>query len=268
MQTIMIYNEKGGVGKTTLSAQIGAVLATLGNQVLLIDADPQAHLTLTMKQSKRPFLYNLIIRDEENGGAWNKCLSLIQPERYEPANQESKGALYLVNGNAETASIAGNVSDAFALHSKLEEVEDTFDFVIIDTAPTRSAFHAMLYYASDHIIIPTQLEALSFDGIKQTMDNLATFSNQRKMMGYGEINTLAIIPNMYRTKTGLHKENLQRLKSAFGDKVTKPIPLTILWGELTQTSLASIFAYQPESKIAKLTWNIGRLIAEKVAINE
>lgn len=264
MQTVMIYNEKGGVGKTTLSTQIGAGLAILGYKILMIDADPQAHLTVALKHKKRPCFYNLLVREEGDGGAWNQCLTIVPAGRYEFPDRPAKGALYLVPGNPETAGIVGNISDSFALYSKLEEVEDVFDYVLIDTAPTRSALHAMLYLASDHVIIPTQLEAMSFDGIKQTIQNLQRFSRQRDSMGLGEITTVALIPNMFRKTTVLHNENLRLLRKPFASVITEPIPLTILWGELSQSSAASIFAYHPKSKIAQITWQIVGFIVERM----
>ncbi len=265
MRTVMIYNEKGGVGKTTLSAQLGAGLAILGNKVLMIDADPQAHLTVALKQRKRPGFYNLLVREEEDGGSWNHCLCLIDPALYQFPDRQDDGGLYLVPGNPETAGIVGNTTDSFALFNKLEEVEDTFDYVFIDTAPTRSALHAMLYLASDHIIIPTQLEALSFDGIKQTLQNLQRFSHQRRSMGLREISMVGLIPNMFRRNTGLHNENLKLLSKPFHQVITEPIPLTILWGELSQSDAASIFAYHPNSSIAEITWRIVECIEERVA---
>ncbi len=263
----MVYNEKGGVGKTTLSAQIGTAMAILGYKVLMIDADPQGHLTVALKQKKRPYFYNLLVRDDVDGGAWNRCLSQIDQQLYRFPHFAAKGALYLVPGNPETAGIVGNISDSFALYNRLEEVEDVFDFVIVDTAPTRSTLHAMLYLASDHIIIPTQLEALSFDGIKQTMQSLQRFSRQRTAMGLEEIELVGLIPNMFRKTTGLHNENLNLLRKPFGKVITEPIPLTILWGELSQSDVASIFAYSPKSRIAQITWQIVKCIVERIEIN-
>lgn len=265
MRTVMVYNEKGGVGKTTLSAQLGAGLAIMGHKVLMVDADPQAHLTVALKQRKRPYFYNLLVRDDLDGGAWNQCLTVVEPALYQFPDRKSEGAVYLVPGNPETAGIVGNITDSFALFNKLEEVEDAFDYVFIDTAPTRSTLHAMLYLASDHIIIPTQLEAMSFDGIKQTLQNLQRFSHQRRQMGLREISMIALVPNMFRRTTGLHNENLKLLSKPFARVITEPIPLTILWGELSQSEAASIFAYHPKSKITQVTWEIVKLIAERVA---
>ena len=236
----------------------------MGHKVLMIDADPQAHLTVALKQRKRPSIYNLLVRDELEGGSWNHCLSLVDPLLYAFPNRESEGSVYLVPGNAETAGIVGNTTDSFALFNKLEEVEDAFDFVFIDTAPTRSTLHAMLYLASDHIVIPTQLEAMSFDGIKQTLQSLQRFSNQRRNMGLREISLIGLIPNMFRRTTGLHNENLKLLSKPFAKVITEPIPLTILWGELSQSESASIFAYHPKSKIAQVTWRIVKCIHERM----
>lgn len=265
MRTVMVYNEKGGVGKTTLSAQIGAGMAILGHRVLMIDADPQAHLTVALKQRKRPYFYNLLVRENEDGGSWQECLTAVDPALYQFPKRGGQGAIYVVPGNPETAGIVGNTTDPFALFNKLEEVEDNFDYVFIDTAPTRSTLHAMLYLASDHIVIPTQLEAMSFDGIKQTLQSLQRFSRQRRALGLREISMIALIPNMFRKTTGLHNENLKLLQKPFGRVITEPIPLTIIWGELSQSAAASIFAYQPNSKIAQVTWDIVKCIDERVA---
>ncbi len=264
MRTVMVYNEKGGVGKTTLSAQIGTGLAILGYKVLMIDADPQAHLTIALKQKKRPCFYNLLVRDEIDGGAWNRCLSIVDPQLYQFPHFAAKGSLYVVPGNPETAGIVGNIADTFALYNKLEEVEDVFDYVLVDTAPTRSTLHAMLYLASDSIIIPSQLEAMSFDGIKQTMQSMQRFSKQRLAMGLNEIALIALIPNMFRKSTSLHNENLRLLQKPFAKVITEAIPMTILWGELSQSDCASIFAYHPKSRIAQITWQIVKCIVERV----
>ena len=100
MRTVMVYNEKGGVGKTTLSAQLGAGLAILGHKVLMIDADPQAHLTVALKQRKRPYFYNLLVRDDLDGGAWNACLTLVESTLYQFPDRECEGEVYLGTGQS------------------------------------------------------------------------------------------------------------------------------------------------------------------------
>jgi chromosome partitioning protein len=251
MQVITLLNEKGGVGKTTLTNTIGTGLAILGHRVLLVDADPQGNLTSGLGAEPGPAFYDLLVRD----ASFNDVVRYVSPELYESPQMPVRGHLYLIPGNKETRTIAQNIDDALALKNKLDEVEDTIDVVIFDTSPTPSLLHSAIYLATDHILLPTELEYYSFQGLVHSLQYRQGYDTRRLQFVGRHINLMGIIPTKYRGKTLEHEENLQRLQSQFGDKVWPPLPLRIVWGEAPLRK-RSIFNYAPTSIAAREAWNL------------
>jgi chromosome partitioning protein len=245
LKTITILNEKGGVGKTTITLNLMMGLAERGHRVLGIDADEQGHLTLSCGLEKRPALYNALVRDEP----WRAVLSAVDPAKY---GGQGKTRLYLIGSNLETRNIAHSISDAMKLANRLAELESRFDFCLIDTSPTPSLLHASIYYATDALIIPTELEYLSFDGLAETMRRAkaAAVINPGK-----HLEVLGIVPNKYRAVTVEHQTNYGKLKERFGDLVWRPIPLSIIWPEAAMFALP-VFTHAPDHDAAAQVWEM------------
>jgi len=238
MKVITLSNEKGGVGKTTLATHVAAGLAIRGARVLLIDADAQANATMSFGLEKEPGFYNLL------GGKakWRNILRNIPPEFYEMPNQQSEGYLLILPGNNQTAHIQSAVQDAYALYKRLNELKDAIDFVVIDTSPTPSLLHGAIYLATDAVLYPTLCETFSLQGLVETMQNVAGAPGK-------EIATLGIVPNMYRSKTVEHSENLTMLREKFGELVWTPITQSIVWSEATAMR-RPVFALAPDNRAA------------------
>lgn len=251
MQVITLLNEKGGVGKTTLTNTIGTGLAIMGYRVLLIDADPQGNLTSGLGAELSSGFYDLLVRDT----SFSDVVRYISPELYEHPDVPVRGHLYLIPGNKESRTIAQSVDDTLVLKNKLEEVQDTIDVVVIDTPPTPSLLHAAIYLSTDQILLPTELEYYSFQGLVHSLQNRMNHENTRMQLVGQSINLMGIIPTKYRGKTLEHDENLQKLKSQFGDKVWQPLPLRIVWGEAPLRK-RSIFNYAANSFAAREAWNL------------
>lgn len=249
MQVITLLNEKGGVGKTTLTNTIGAGLAIMGHRTLLIDADPQGNLTSGLGADLSPGFYDLLVRD----AAFADVVRYISPELYEAPNMPVKGHLYLIPGNKESRTIAQNVEDALVLRNKMQEVSENIDVVLFDTPPTPSLLHSAIYLATDQILLPTELEYYSFQGLVHSLQHRANHEKTRMELIGRSINLMGILPNKYRGKTLEHEENLQRLRSQFGDKVWEPLPLRIVWGEAPLRK-RSIFNYAPGSAASREAW--------------
>ncbi|GAB1422636.1 hypothetical protein MASR2M15_28730 [Anaerolineales bacterium] len=265
MKVITLLNEKGGVGKTTLSATIGAGLAILGYRVLMIDADPQGHLTISYGCKKQHSLYDLFVRD----AAFNDpgIVATISPNNYFPPNLEpGNGRLYIVPGNRETRLIAQALDrEPFLIQQRIEELRrsNIVDVVIFDVSPTPSSFHAMIYLATDHIIYPTEVNLLSFDGLVQSLASTKGYSKKKEEQGLEGIRLTGIVPMKFRPKTLEHAENLQALQAKYGDLVWSPIRMSVVWEEAI-TRCLSIFRYAYDHAAAADAWQVVRQTEEAI----
>jgi chromosome partitioning protein len=266
MKVLTFLNEKGGVGKTTLAATIGAGLAVLGHRVLLMDADPQGHLTISFGIKKQHSLYDLLVRDADFDDPG--IVQTIAPDVYAPPNVDPKeiGSLFIVPGNRETRLVSQALdSEPFAIRNRMAELaeSDVVDFVIIDTSPTPSAFHALIYLATDHILYPTEVTYLSFDGLVASIQSTTGYSNKRVENGLAEIKLTGIIPTKFRSKTLEHQEKLKSLKQGFGNLVWQPLPQSVIWEEALARR-RSIFNYAFDHPAVEDAWKVVRTAKEKV----
>lgn len=245
---ISIGNEKGGVGKTTISINLGAFLAEQGQRVMILDADAQAHATIGLGLKPSPGFYNLIARDAE----YNEVLRIIPPDVY--STQENvQGALMVLPGNLESVHIATHINesgDLFKIHERLQELDGYVDTVIIDHSPTPSLLHTSLYYATDVLIAPCEPEFFSMESLANTMKRVVSFGEKRQKAGYGSIVVGGIVPTMFIGNTTEHIKNLELVVERYGDLVTAPIPMRTAWREAAMQKL-SIFRYAPDSAAAK-----------------
>lgn len=253
MKIITLLNEKGGVGKTTVATHIAAGLAIRGKRVILVDADPQGHATIAFGLAKEPGFYDLIVRN----APFQDVLRPVPPERFNvPDNASStKGQLLLVPSNIETRSIAGNISDAFTVIKRFNQLRNAIDYVVFDTSPTPSLLHSSIYMATDGIIYPTKCEAWSFDGLRESFSHKDQFSPIRQQYNLSEIRVLGIVPTMYRGKTLEHQDNLHRLQETFGDLVWKPLPVRTIWAEVA-SARRTVFSLAPGTATEADAWGL------------
>lgn len=221
MQTIIFLNEKGGVGKTTLSTNVAVGLATLGHRVAFLDADGQGNATQAFGHHRKGDFYKLVVEEDF------KTRDLLQPVPQDVTG-EIPGSLYVVRGNRQTWGITGTMpvrQMVFNLLARWRAMATAFDYVIIDTQPSMTPLHEALLMLSDHVILPTDPEAFAtLGGLPATLDNVR-FVNDSIATRRHPVNVLAIIPNKYRAKTQLHQVTLEALRERYGEKVLKPIPL-------------------------------------------
>jgi chromosome partitioning protein len=160
--TIAIGNHKGGVGKTTTCLSLGACLAEMGQDVLLIDLDPQAHLTLSMGID--PETLNRTISDALLGNA-----SLVSVSR-----ESSILGLDIVSANQELALIDkllyGRNGYEFHLRRRLGAMsQDLYDFVLIDCAPSFGTITLNAIIAADLLLIPIQCEYYAAKSLRRIL---------------------------------------------------------------------------------------------------
>lgn len=219
MEVITIANNKGGVGKTMNAYQLTCHLANQGHKVLVVDLDSQANLSSTFGvQITRTLIPEWLIGDvsieevlvsSEGEGEFHDNISLVPSSRH-LANL----AKLLILSEQEIRRNAGRKERL--LRKRLEEAKELFDYVVIDTPPMLGDELIMALVASNRILIPTQAQDYSIDGLEELMD---TFEIIRETENPDL--EFAIIPSMVNKRRKIEQQRLHELSLSF--QITPPI---------------------------------------------
>lgn len=258
MKVITLLNQKGGVGKTTLSVNIAAGLAIKGYRAVVIDGDAQAHTTHSLRQKECGAFYDLMVREAE----WQDLLIKPAPRQW-TGRLDAKGHLILLPGNKETRVIPEMVDDAKLLKERLSELDDYVDVVVIDTSPSPSRLHSLIYVASDYILYPTEVEELSLDGLAKSLGTMRSLEKMASDAGIDTPLMLGVQPTMYKARNRADRMGLGMLQEHFRDDVFPPINARTVW---TQASMArkSIFSYSPSHIASKQMWGLVERVEQVV----
>ncbi len=202
---IALVNQKGGVGKTTSTKNIGAGLNTLGYAVLLIDLDPQANLTYSLgipAHELAKTIYDVLKEDikasevivERHG------LDLI------PASLNLSGA------EIELSGIAGR---ELLLKETLEDIIKDYDFILIDCPPSLNLLTLNALTVANEVYIPLQTEFLAMQGMTKLID---TVNVVKKRFNKG-LDITGIIGTRYDSRRNLNREVIDKVKEHFGDRL-------------------------------------------------
>lgn len=260
MYIIVIMNEKGGVGKTTLAGSIGSGLALKGYRVLLIDADGQGDLSTNMNMPKVGYFYDFVKRGDKNSPDYRPTKELCKkvPQDVCPDN------LYIVPGNNESWGIPASTNLRQVVKNltlRFAELRNSVDFVLIDTQPSATMLHEAIGLVTDYFICPTDAEPLSaYGGLRSTIEHIGNIREQLMQRGHDKAKLLGIIPNKYRMRTSLHQHVYEKLKELYGDKVWEPLPLRTAIPE-SQYFQTSLLYDAPELKTNDFIWSIVNRVA-------
>ena len=205
MQVISFANQKGGVGKTTCAVTLADGLARRKFRVLLIDLDPQGQAALSLGFPKSSGLYHF--------------LSLEEP--LENWIVHARPNLDLLPGDKLTEKVKREIALMDSCQTLLREhlTGLDYDVVLLDLAPSLDVLHINGLMASDWVIIPTRLDMLSIDGVKEILLTMAELSQNGKCYrGY------TILPTFFERSTRETLAQFRELVSAFGSHVWPPIP--------------------------------------------
>ena len=236
---VSIFNQKGGVGKTTTSINLSAGLGKLGKNILLIDLDPQGNSTSGLGLEKREIeylIYDVLAQD------------LPIEEAIFPTSAEN---LSIIPSNSQLAGLEielakeGNWEQR--LKSKLTDIKDDYDFIFIDCPPSLGILSVISLIASDSVIIPIQCEYFALEGVSQLFETIELV--RRSYNPNLEIE--GVVLSMFDGRTNLSIQVVEEVKSFFKGKVyTSIIPRNVRLAEAPSHGL-SIMDYDVKSKGAE-----------------
>jgi len=199
---VSLLNHKGGVGKTTSAINIGAALVKLGKQVLLVDLDPQANLTISLGIPRQKITIYENIRGEAE----------ITPYTVKEGLDVVTSNLNLSGAEMELINEAGR---EFILRELFDPLSHDYDYIIIDCPPSLGLLTLNALTASDYVMIPMQTEFLALQGIAkidQVIRKIRARLNKKLQIG-------GVIATMYDNRKVLNRDIVGTIEKFFKDKV-------------------------------------------------
>ncbi|MDO5683598.1 MAG: ParA family protein [Propionibacteriaceae bacterium] len=232
---LAMCNQKGGVGKTTTTINLGAALAETGRKVLLVDFDPQGSLSVGLginPYTLEVSVYNLLLtRDTEIDDVIEE--TIVEGMDLLPSN---------IDLSAAELQLVSEVAREQVLTRVLDKVRDRYDVILIDCAPSLGLLTINALTAADGVLMPLECEFFALRGIALLTDTIAKV--QERLNPGLEIT--GILGTMYDSRTLHSREVLERVVQAFGDVVfhtvirrTVKFPETTVAGEPITTYASS-----------------------------
>ena len=248
---IAIANQKGGVGKTTTTINLGASLASEGKKVLIIDADPQANATSGYG-----------INPEEMSSSIYECLVDDYPLAGTQVSTCVEG-LDLIGSRIDLAGaeieLISRPNREKVLANLLRGIADNYDYILIDCSPSLGLITVNALTAANSVIIPVQAEYFALEGISKLLNTIRIIKS--KLNPSLEIEGFLL--TMYDARLRLANQIYEELKSHFGDMVFNAvIPRNIRLSEAPSHGLPAIL-YDPESRGATAHVQLAREVIAK-----
>lgn len=237
MRIISLVNQKGGVGKTTTTNNLGASLVKAGKRALLIDLDPQANLS-----------YSLGVRGEDyksvyevlRGTAKLKDIILTHKNGVDLAPSH-------INLSGVELELASQVGREQILKDALKGVADNYDYILIDCAPSLGIITLNALVASKEVFIPVQTEVLALQGMSKL---LSTIKLVRERLN-PELEVTGVIGTMYDSRKKLSEEVIANLEEHFSGKLFKTLIRSNVSLAESPSSGVDIISYKADSYGAK-----------------
>ena len=244
---IAMCNQKGGVGKTTTTINLGAALAELGRKVLLIDFDPQGSLSVGLGINSHALdtsIYDLLMVKGTDPH------TVIQPTKVAgmdllPAN---------IDLSAAEVQLVSEVAREHTLTRAIAPLKKDYDIIVIDCAPSLGLLTVNALTSADGVLIPLECEFFALRGVAMLTDTISKVQERLN----NKLELIGILGTMYDPRTLHNREVLDRVEEAFGDKVfitkirrTVKFPETTVAGEPITTYAPTSPAAQQYRDLAK-----------------
>ena len=244
-KVIAIANQKGGVGKTSTAVNLGAGLVRHGKDVLLIDLDAQANLTMALG-FQEPDELDFTVSD-----------IFIKTMKEEPINPEegiltSKEGIDLMPSSIQLSGYEASLVNEYGRETMLKRYVDAvrmnYDYILIDCAPSLNVMTINALAAADSVLIPTQPQYFSAAGLQmffQTINKVQRIMNP-------DLQVEGVLVTMLDRRPNFTKDLVSRLRETYGEQICvfkTEIPSSV---RMTESGALgrSIFSYDPKGKIA------------------
>jgi len=250
-RTIAIANQKGGVGKTTTTINLGAALAVAERRTLVVDSDPQSNTTRGLgfgPDPDRASIYDCLL--DGNAEAPVLLDTEIPGLKLLPAERDLLGAeIELVSAEEREQR----------LKKSLQRLTEEFDYILIDCPPSLGLLTLNALVAADSLIVPVQCEYLALEGLSEVMATLTRVSG-----GLNPALSLeGVVLTMFDDRTNLSRQVQDEIREHLGAKVFRTIiPRNVRLGEAPSFG-KSIISYDIRSKGAEAYMSLAREIIER-----
>ena len=256
-KVIALTNQKGGVGKTTTAVNLGVCLSKQGKKVLLVDADAQANLTMSLdypRPDDLPISLATIMQDIIDDKPFDVQKGILH---------HSEG-VDLLPSNIELSGLEVRLINAISrervLTTCINEVKKNYDYVLIDCMPSLGMLTINALAAADSVVIPTQPHYLSAKGLVLLLRSVSKV--RRQINPHLRID--GILMTMVMPRTNISKEVTALVRRAYGQNIKvfdAQIPHSIRAVEATAEG-KSIFAYDKGGKVAAAYEQFGKEVAD------
>lgn len=248
---IAIGNQKGGVGKTTTTVNLGAALAFQGKKVLIIDMDSQGNATSGLgieRADVKQSVYEVLVDQIEAAGA-------ILPT--------SRENLWILPSTLQLAGAEIELATAYHRESRLkqaiEPIKADYDYILVDCPPSLGQLSLNAFTASDTILIPVQCEYYALEGLSQLLNTIRlvqrTYNKNFRIEG--------VLLTMLDARTNLGYEVVEEVRKYFQEKVYQTIITRNVRLSEAPSYGQSVIDYDPKSRGAEMYMDL----AKEVAVN-
>lgn len=251
---IAIANQKGGVGKTTTTINLGYSLSSIGKKVLCVDIDPQSNMTSGFGINSsfvKHTTYSILIEDDDVKNA------IIKPDGLKLSVIPS--SIQLAGAEIELVPM---LSREYRLKNALNGIKSEYDYILIDCPPSLGLLTINALTAADSVLVPIQCEYYALEGLTQLMN---TINLIKKNINHG-LEIEGVVLTMFNARTNLSIQVVDEVKKYFKGKVYKTIiPRNIRLGEAPSFG-KPISIYDPHSKGAEAYDELAAEVVERAQI--
>jgi len=233
MKIISIYHNKGGVGKTTVSVNLAAALRKKGFSVLLIDLDSQANSTFAAGLIKFQFEEDDNLKDNNvfhvlESADFNFIQDVSRQSNFfsTPEIDIVPSHISLIEGQYKLNQIRASQT---RLIKKLNREEEKYDFVIIDTPPSRDIYAQVAIIASHYLIIPSDLKPFANQGLSSVKTFITEIDEFRDSLGRQPVKVMGVLPSKISTNAKAFEKTFPRQKETIVKHYNFPVMDSIIF---------------------------------------